>query len=270
MLNALAAVAVGLEVGSVRAHRRRARSSRAPSGASSGAARARRHGGRRLRAPSDRDRRGLAAARPASIGAWSWCSSRTATPGRATDARVRTALDAADEVVLTDIYAAGEPPIPGVTLDALATGRPRAAPGRCASSRRSTRRRQRWRLARREIWSSRWAPDPSGDGDRILEAIRAAPHGRQPEDAREVKAGREANFRARRSSRPDAARCARASWRPSRARHVVVIALAAIAGGSLVLTRCRCSTSAVDVHGNGGSRAASSRRSCAISKGRTS
>ena len=30
------------------------------------------------------------------------------------------ALSAADEVVLTDIYAAGEPPIPGVTIDALA------------------------------------------------------------------------------------------------------------------------------------------------------
>ena len=32
-----------------------------------------------------------------------------------------SALSAADEVVLTDIYAAGEPPIPGVTLEALAT-----------------------------------------------------------------------------------------------------------------------------------------------------
>jgi UDP-N-acetylmuramate--alanine ligase len=31
-----------------------------------------------------------------------------------------TALSGADEIVLTDIYAAGEPPIPGVTLDALA------------------------------------------------------------------------------------------------------------------------------------------------------
>jgi UDP-N-acetylmuramate--alanine ligase len=31
-----------------------------------------------------------------------------------------TALGAADEVVLTDIYAAGEPPIPGVTIEALA------------------------------------------------------------------------------------------------------------------------------------------------------
>ena len=32
-----------------------------------------------------------------------------------------SALSAADEVVLTDIYAAGEPPIPGVTLEALVT-----------------------------------------------------------------------------------------------------------------------------------------------------
>jgi UDP-N-acetylmuramate--alanine ligase len=40
-----------------------------------------------------------------------------------------TALAGADEIVLTDIYAAGEPPIPGVTIDALEavvgrTGRP--------------------------------------------------------------------------------------------------------------------------------------------------
>jgi UDP-N-acetylmuramate--alanine ligase len=40
-----------------------------------------------------------------------------------------TALAGADEIVLTDIYAAGEPPIPGVTIDALdavvhRTGRP--------------------------------------------------------------------------------------------------------------------------------------------------
>ena len=30
------------------------------------------------------------------------------------------ALGAADEIVLTDIYAAGEPPIPGITIEALA------------------------------------------------------------------------------------------------------------------------------------------------------
>jgi UDP-N-acetylmuramate--alanine ligase len=31
-----------------------------------------------------------------------------------------TALNGADEIVLTDIYSAGEPPLPGVTIDALA------------------------------------------------------------------------------------------------------------------------------------------------------
>ena len=39
------------------------------------------------------------------------------------------ALSAADEVVLTDIYAAGEPAIPGVTLDALAAAVRDAARG---------------------------------------------------------------------------------------------------------------------------------------------
>jgi UDP-N-acetylmuramate--alanine ligase len=39
------------------------------------------------------------------------------------------ALSAADEVVLTDIYAAGEPAIPGVTLDALASAVREAARG---------------------------------------------------------------------------------------------------------------------------------------------
>ncbi|HEX9093006.1 MAG TPA: cyanophycin synthetase, partial [Coriobacteriia bacterium] len=32
-----------------------------------------------------------------------------------------TALSGADEIVLTDIYSAGEPPIPGATLDAIVT-----------------------------------------------------------------------------------------------------------------------------------------------------
>ena len=39
------------------------------------------------------------------------------------------ALALADEVVLTDIYAAGESPIPGVTLEALAEAVRRHAPG---------------------------------------------------------------------------------------------------------------------------------------------
>jgi UDP-N-acetylmuramate--alanine ligase len=40
------------------------------------------------------------------------------------------ALAAADEVVLTDIYPAGEAPVPGATLEALAAAIDRAAPGR--------------------------------------------------------------------------------------------------------------------------------------------
>jgi UDP-N-acetylmuramate--alanine ligase len=40
------------------------------------------------------------------------------------------ALAAADLVVLTDIYAAGEDPLPGVTIDALASAVEEAAPGR--------------------------------------------------------------------------------------------------------------------------------------------
>ena len=36
------------------------------------------------------------------------------------------ALSAADEVVLTDIYAAGEPPLPGVTIERLADSFPAA------------------------------------------------------------------------------------------------------------------------------------------------
>jgi UDP-N-acetylmuramate--alanine ligase len=40
------------------------------------------------------------------------------------------ALAAADGIVLTDIYPAGEAPIEGVTLDALAASIERAAPGR--------------------------------------------------------------------------------------------------------------------------------------------
>ena len=73
---------------------------------------ARRDGGRRLRPPPDRDRgRHRRGARRPRIGAsWS-CSSRTATRARATcSRRSATRSRAADEVVLTDIYAAGEAP----------------------------------------------------------------------------------------------------------------------------------------------------------------
>ena len=40
------------------------------------------------------------------------------------------ALALADEIVLTDIYAAGEDPLPGVTIEALADAVARHAPGR--------------------------------------------------------------------------------------------------------------------------------------------
>jgi UDP-N-acetylmuramate--alanine ligase len=40
------------------------------------------------------------------------------------------ALRAADQILLTDIYPAGEPPLPGVTIEALADAVEAAAPGR--------------------------------------------------------------------------------------------------------------------------------------------
>ena len=58
-------------------------------------------------------------------------SSRIGTRGRAicsTDSARRSRC--ADEIVLTDIYAAGEDPIPGATIEALTTRVERAAPGR--------------------------------------------------------------------------------------------------------------------------------------------
>ena len=76
----------------------------------------RRAGGRRLRPPPDGDPRhpGRCApgfARPA----WSWCSSPTATPAPAPAATSSAAPSTSPTCCsLTDIYAAGEPPIPGV------------------------------------------------------------------------------------------------------------------------------------------------------------
>ena len=67
-------------------------------------------------------------ARPSIAGWWS-CSSRIATPARAhLMHEFGTALSGADEVVLTDIYAAGEAPIPGVTVEALGAGGTRRGP----------------------------------------------------------------------------------------------------------------------------------------------
>ena len=49
-----------------------------------------------------------------------------------------TALGGADEVVLTDIYAAGEPPIAGVTVDSARRVGPRSGP--LSASRRAESR----------------------------------------------------------------------------------------------------------------------------------
>ena len=64
------------------------------------------------------------------------------------------ALALADVVVLTDIYAAGEAPIPGITLDRLgaAVSGARAVAARRAADRRRARRRGGDR-ARPAIWS---------------------------------------------------------------------------------------------------------------------
>ena len=59
------------------------------------------------------------------------CSSRTATRARAQLLHeFGPALALADEVVLTDIYAAGEDPLPGVTIERLADEVQRAHGGR--------------------------------------------------------------------------------------------------------------------------------------------
>ena len=103
--------------------RRRSRSSAAPSGASSCAGEARAcmvvddygHHPTEIAAV-------IAAARAGIDRAWSSrCSSRIATRGRETcSTTFGPALGARRRVVLTDIYAAGEAPIPGVTAEALA------------------------------------------------------------------------------------------------------------------------------------------------------
>jgi UDP-N-acetylmuramate--alanine ligase len=85
-----------------------------------------------------------------------------------------SALSAADEVVLTDIYAAGEPPIPGVTLEALASVVREAArggvrvvpalddlPGAVATMARPG-----------DLVITLGAGSIGGTGERILEAIR--------------------------------------------------------------------------------------------------
>ena len=58
------------------------------------------------------------------------CFSRTGIRGPRGCSIDRTALSLADEIVLTDIYAAGEDPIPGATIEALTARVEQAAPGR--------------------------------------------------------------------------------------------------------------------------------------------
>ena len=125
LLNALAAVAVGLEIGvpferiapGLREFRGRGAPLRGPRRT------ARHHGGGRLRPSPDGDRRGAGRrTRPEP-------TDRRGVPAAQVLAdqgavrRVRSVVAGADYVVLTDIYAAGEDPIPGVTLDALAASR---------------------------------------------------------------------------------------------------------------------------------------------------
>ena len=70
----------------------------------------------------DRDCRGDRGGALDGTTAASWsCSSRIATHARAICSRISArALSGADEVVLTDIYPAGEPPLAGVTVDSVA------------------------------------------------------------------------------------------------------------------------------------------------------
>ena len=89
------------------------------------------------------------------------------------------ALSAADEVVLTDIYAAGEPPMPGVTLEALAAVVRQAAHGgvRVVPALEDLPTAVA-RMARPgDLVITLGAGSIAGTGERILEAIR---HRRAP------------------------------------------------------------------------------------------
>ena len=108
-----------------------------------------------------------------------------------------TALGAADEVVLTDIYAAGEAPIRRRDRRGARRRRPRGRRRvRCTSSRTRRRCPRRWRACRGAATSSMTlgAGSIGTVGDRILDALRARP---QPPEERtmSVKAPAEKNFR---------------------------------------------------------------------------
>jgi UDP-N-acetylmuramate--alanine ligase len=89
------------------------------------------------------------------------------------------ALSAADEVVLTDIYAAGEPPIPGVTIDALASVVRAAARGgvRVVPALDDLPAAVATLVRPGDLVITLGAGSIGAVGDRILEAIR----GRQPQ-----------------------------------------------------------------------------------------
>jgi UDP-N-acetylmuramate--alanine ligase len=84
------------------------------------------------------------------------------------------ALSAADEVVLTDIYAAGEPPIPGVTLDALATAIRASARGavRVVPALEDVPAAVALMAQPGDLVITLGAGSIGGTGERILEAIR--------------------------------------------------------------------------------------------------
>jgi UDP-N-acetylmuramate--alanine ligase len=84
------------------------------------------------------------------------------------------ALSAADEVVLTDIYAAGEPAIPGVTLDALASAVRDAARGgvRVVPALEDVPAAVAAIVRPGDMVITLGAGSIAGTGERILEAIR--------------------------------------------------------------------------------------------------
>jgi UDP-N-acetylmuramate--alanine ligase len=91
------------------------------------------------------------------------------------------ALSAADEIVLTDIYGAGEPAIPGITIEALAAVVNAAAPGRVRVVKAlADVPAAVASIARQgDLIVTLGAGSIGGVGDRILEAVRA----RQDESA---------------------------------------------------------------------------------------
>ena len=105
-------------------------------------------------------------------GGWSSRSSRTASRARAICWHdFAPALAGADEVVLTDIYAAGEPPIAGVTRRRCWRPSP-AAHARATCARRLAAAWPSWRA--RAIWCCAWAPATSPTCRRAAGAARQA------------------------------------------------------------------------------------------------